>query len=130
MDLGSGAGVPGIPIKIVRSDAEVTLVESRRRRASFLSNAVRELGLAGVQVLNARVEGLVGKLEKRFDAVVIRCAGDYEELISVARQLLGPRGVVVAAGPPVARPLPGGCWVTVPGVKPGTVRRFAVASIS
>src|SRR4030095_4695568 len=42
-DIGSGAGMPGVPIRIVRSDAEVTLVESRRRRASFFSALVREL---------------------------------------------------------------------------------------
>src|SRR5262249_45607279 len=50
-DLGSGAGFPGIPIKIVKSHLEVRLIESRRRRASFLSAVIRELGLTHIRVL-------------------------------------------------------------------------------
>src|SRR5918992_1358518 len=45
MDLGAGAGIPGIPLKIVCSELHVTLLEARRRRAFFLSTVVRELGL-------------------------------------------------------------------------------------
>jgi 16S rRNA (guanine527-N7)-methyltransferase len=129
-DLGSGAGIPGIPIKIVRRDAEVVLIESRQRRASFLSTVVRELGLAGVLVCNARVEEAPGELAGRFDVVVVRSAGDLGQLMPAARRLLESRGIVVASGPPVPKPLRMGRWVSVAGACPGTVRHFAIATAS
>src|SRR5207237_2657918 len=58
-DVGSGAGIPGIPIAIVRPDIQVALIESRRRRISFLSTVTRELALSTVQVHAARTEDLV-----------------------------------------------------------------------
>jgi 16S rRNA (guanine527-N7)-methyltransferase len=127
VDLGSGAGLPGVPIKIVRSEVEVTLIESRRRRASFLSAAVRELGLRGVHVIADRAEDRLSELEGRFDAVVMRCTGDLDEMIPFAAKLLArPEGLVICAGPPEPRPLLQGEWVEAPGVKPRTTRRFAV----
>jgi 16S rRNA (guanine527-N7)-methyltransferase len=51
LDLGSGAGVPGIPVKIVAPWLSMSLVEARRKRASFLAAVIRRLGLAGVEVL-------------------------------------------------------------------------------
>ena len=125
-DIGSGAGMPGVPIRIVRSDAEVTLIESRRRRASFLSAVVRELALARTHVVADRIEDRLSDLEGRFDGVVMRCAGDIDELMPVAARLLAPRGVVVASGPPEPRPLTQGEWVVVPGCRPSSSRRFAV----
>jgi 16S rRNA (guanine527-N7)-methyltransferase len=125
-DIGSGAGMPGVPIRIVRSDAEVTLVESRRRRASFLSAVVRELPLARTHVVADRIESRLPDLEGRFDAIVMRCAGDVDELMPLAARLLAPRGVVVASGPPAPHPLTQGEWVVVPGLRPSSTRRFAV----
>ena len=125
-DIGSGAGMPGVPIKIVRSDVEVTLVESRRRRASFLSAVVRELNLAETRVVADRLESRLAELEGRFDAVVMRCAGDVGELMPLAAGLLTPQGVVVASGPPEPRPLTHGEWVVIPGLRPPSTRRFAV----
>ena len=126
VDLGSGAGLPGLPIKIVSRELEITLVESRRRRAAFLSSAVRELQLERAHVVEGRIENLLGELEGRFEGVVMRCAGDVGELIPLAARLVESHGVVVAAGPPRPKPLALGEWVTVPGVKPGTTRRFAI----
>lgn len=126
LDLGSGAGVPGLPIKIVRRDIELTLIESRRRRASFLSTVVRELGLDRTYVVADRVEDRSRELEGRFDAVVMRCAGDVGDLIPLASRLVVSQGVIIAAGPPHPKPLAMGEWVTVPGSKAGTTRRLAV----
>ncbi len=125
-DLGSGAGLPGLPIKIVRRDVEVTLIESRRRRATFLSSAIRSIPLDGARVVEGRVESLSHELEGRFDAVVMRCAGEPEVMIPSALTLLSARGIVIASGPPKPRPISIGDWVTVPGVGRGTARRFAV----
>lgn len=126
VDLGSGAGLPGIPIKIVRSEVDVALIESRRRRASFLSAAVRELGLRGAHVIADRAEDRLSELEGRFDAVVMRCTGDLDEMIPFAAKLVRPEGLVICAGPPQPRPLAHGEWVESPGVKPRATRRFAV----
>jgi len=125
-DLGSGAGLPGLPIKIVRRDMEVTLIESRRRRATFLTSAIRTIKLVGARVVEGRAETLVQELEGRFDAVVMRCAGDVDAMIPVAATLLPERGIVVASGPPQPRAISFAEWVTVPGVRRGTTRRFAV----
>ena len=125
-DIGSGAGLPGLPIKIVRNDLEIVLIESRRRRAMFLNSVVRDLKLEGIQVLEGRIESLPSELHGSFDAAVMRCAGDIEEMIPAAAVLVTDSGLVVASGPPKPRPLSVGEWVTVPGVRPGTARRFAI----
>jgi 16S rRNA (guanine527-N7)-methyltransferase len=126
LDLGSGAGIPGIPIKIVTPDVKLALVESRRRRASFLSTVVRELGLVETRVVAGRVEDFMGELAGRFDAVVMRCAGDAEALLPTAARLVSPTGIVVATGPP--RPKAGaiGEWVTVEDRARGGTRTFLV----
>lgn len=126
LDLGSGAGLPGIPIKIVRPDIQLVLLESRQRRASFLSNAVRELALERVSVVSGRAEEFAEELGERFDAVVMRCAGDVERLFPVAARFVMPGGLVVASGPPRQRPLSLGEWVTVGAGEGGKTRRFAV----
>ena len=125
-DVGSGAGLPGLPIKIVKNHLQVIMIESRRRRAMFLTSVIRTLGLAGARVLEGRAESFLPELEGRIDAVVMRCAGDVGEMIPAVTPLVSALGMVVASGPPQPRPLPYGRWVTVPGVGPGTLRRFAV----
>src|SRR5262245_27406845 len=125
-DLGSGAGLPGLPLRIVRQDLEVTLIESRRRRAMFLISAVRTIPLTGCRVVEGRVEGLAEEVCGRFDAVVMRCAGDVVEMIPTAARLLSASGVVIASGPPKPKPIKAGEWVTVPGIRRGTTRRFLV----
>ena len=125
-DLGSGAGLPGLPLKIVRRDIDVVLIESRRRRAMFLTSAVRAMRLEGVRVLEGRVEDLVSELRGTFDAVVMRCAGDIEVMIPVAADLVSDHGIVIASGPPNPKPLSVGDWVTVPGLRRGMSRRFAI----
>jgi 16S rRNA (guanine527-N7)-methyltransferase len=125
-DIGSGAGLPGIPIKIVRNNIRVSLIESRAKRASFLSAAVRELGLQDIQVIAGRVEQYADEARGAFDAAVMRCAGDFSDTVQLAAPLVGRGGLIVASGPPTPRPLKMGSWVEVPGVRSGTSRRFAV----
>ena len=80
-DVGSGAGIPGIPIAIVSPELEVDLIESRQRRVSFLSTAVRELALPRVRVVGARVEDLAESHAELFDAITMRCAGEVRAFI-------------------------------------------------
>jgi 16S rRNA (guanine527-N7)-methyltransferase len=126
LDAGSGAGVPGIPLRIVSPGLRMTLVESRQRRVSFLSTVVRELSLSETRVIGARLEDVVGQEVADFDAVVARCAGDVGYLFGLGIHLVRSGGVVIASGPPREYRLPVGEWVTVPGVRARETRRFAV----
>jgi 16S rRNA (guanine527-N7)-methyltransferase len=126
LDVGSGAGIPGIPLKLVDAELRLTMVESRQRRVSFLSSAIRELSLAEAEVVGKRLEEVVRQLAGRFDAIVARCAGDVGYLFGIGVHLVRPGGVVIASGPPKEHPLPAGRWVNVPGAWPSETRRFAV----
>jgi 16S rRNA (guanine527-N7)-methyltransferase len=94
-DVGSGAGVPGLPIAIVRPGLEMSLIEIRRRRVSFLATAVRELKLEGVEVLATRVEDLASTHREHFDAVVMRCVGAPASILSPAFAILRRGGALV-----------------------------------
>jgi 16S rRNA (guanine527-N7)-methyltransferase len=126
VDVGSGAGVPGIPIKIVRPGVRVALIESRAKRASFLSAVVRELELRDVAVVRARVEQVMEQHPRSFDAAVMRCAGAGGDIARFAACLVADEGTLVVSGPPDRRPLDEGEWVEVDGVEPGTRRRFVI----
>lgn len=126
LDAGSGAGIPGIPLKLVDPALRLTMVESRQRRASFLATAIRELSLSETRLVSGRLEAMVRESPDQFDAVVARCAGDVGYLFGIGAHLVRPGGIVIASGPPKEYPLPAGQWVTVPGVSPGETRRFAV----
>jgi 16S rRNA (guanine527-N7)-methyltransferase len=106
-DLGSGAGIPGLPIAIVRPDLEVTLIEAKQRRASFLSTVVRELGLGSVTVIGDRIESLPSSYDAGFDAVVMRCAGSLSEMLEPALRLVRRGGVVVVSAPASGETPPG-----------------------
>lgn len=93
-DLGSGPGLPGIPLAIARPDVGVELIEARRRPVSFLREAVRELTLRNVHVFEGRGEELARR-GMHFSAVVAR-AVPLRTLLEVGRALLEPGGGLVA----------------------------------
>ena len=128
LDVGSGAGVPGIPLKLAEPELRLTMVESRQRRVSFLLSVVRELSLKETEVVGERLEGVVRQLAGRFDAVVARCAGDVGYLFGIGAHLVRPGGVVIASGPPKEYRLPAGQWVNVPGIRADEIRKFAIFS--
>ena len=126
LDVGSGAGVPGLPLKLVIPDLRLTMVESRQRRASFLFTVVRELALPDVRVIPRRLESIVREDADHFEAIVARCAGDVAYLFGLGAHLVERGGMVIASGPLEEYQLPIGAWITVPGVKRGETRRFAI----
>jgi 16S rRNA (guanine527-N7)-methyltransferase len=87
LDFGSGAGFPGIPIALIRNEIEVTLAESQHKKAAFLREAVRTLGL-NTKVHSARAEILM----ERFDCVTLRAVDNMAEAIPAAINLLKPDG--------------------------------------
>ncbi len=98
LDLGSGAGLPGIPIKISRPDVGVDLLESARMKALFLRAVRDDLGVSGLGVIHARAEALARQSEYRgrYRMVVARAVGPLPELWSLAFPFLQPDGALVA----------------------------------
>lgn len=80
VDIGSGAGFPGLPLKIVRPDLKMILVESKGKKARFLEKVVEELGISGVQIIPERVESLKNHLN-RLEIAVSRAVGDIVTMI-------------------------------------------------
>ena len=95
IDIGSGQGFPGIILGCVRPALEVVLIESRRRRASFLREAARQIPLPHVQVLEARAESVREPLAGRGRMVVAR-ALRLDVLLTLARPLLASDGRAIA----------------------------------
>jgi 16S rRNA (guanine527-N7)-methyltransferase len=94
VDLGSGAGLPGIVIALLLPDVQVTLLEPMLRRAVFLGECVTELGLANAEVCRARAQEVAGKIAA--DAVTARAVAPLDRLAGLAVGLLRPGGVVLA----------------------------------
>jgi 16S rRNA (guanine527-N7)-methyltransferase len=87
-DLGSGAGLPGIPLAIARPDLAVTLVESNGKKARFLREAVRSLPLANIGVEQARVQDVRGQ----FDTITARAFASIPDMLAWGGSLLAPGG--------------------------------------
>ena len=94
LDVGSGAGMPGIPLAIALPQLQVTLLEANQKKAAFLRQARLELGLDNVQVVAERVEQW--QTDERFDAVVSRAFSDLPDFVASARRLLAPDGSIIA----------------------------------
>jgi 16S rRNA (guanine527-N7)-methyltransferase len=94
VDVGSGAGLPGIPLAIARPDWSVTLLDSNHKKGVFLQQAVSELGLSNVTVVVDRVEAF--RPEAGFDYVVSRAFSDLPEFAELSRHLRGPGGTLLA----------------------------------
>jgi 16S rRNA (guanine527-N7)-methyltransferase len=94
VDLGSGAGLPGLVLAALRPDVTVVLVEPLLRRATFLTEAVGQLGLRGVVVRRARAEELAGVLLA--DVVTARAVAPLDRLAGWALPLLHPGGRLLA----------------------------------
>jgi len=97
VDVGSGAGLPGLVLACLRPDLEIWLVESRRRRVSFLSEAKAHLELDRVTILEGRAEEAAARADigHRASAVTAR-AVSLESLLGLACDLLAPGGQVLA----------------------------------
>lgn len=98
LDVGSGGGLPGIPLAIARPDLSVTLVDAVQKKAAFLQQAAIELELKNVAVHHARVEEMRGQ----YAQISSRAFAELARLVSLSRHLLAP----------------GGRWLAMKGVLP------------
>jgi 16S rRNA (guanine527-N7)-methyltransferase len=94
IDVGSGAGLPGIPLALVWPHARVILLDSSHKKAAFLRQAVIELGLKNVEVVCERVE--LWRPVERFDLVISRAFSDLSEFVKLAGSLCSADGLVAA----------------------------------
>ena len=96
-DFGSGGGSPAIPLKIVRPEAWLTMVESKVRKAAFLREAVRTLGLENASVENARFEDIAARASTAgtADLATVRAVKTDKELFRASRALLRAGGTLM-----------------------------------
>jgi 16S rRNA (guanine527-N7)-methyltransferase len=98
-DVGTGGGVPGMPLAIARPDAQVVLIESTKKKAAFLAEAVRALGLGNVTVVDTRAEdaGQSPALRETFDVATARAVATLDWLAEWCLPLVKPKtGKVLA----------------------------------
>ncbi len=88
-DIGSGAGFPGLPIKLWEPRISLTLIESNHKKAAFLREVTRALTLTNVNIENTRAETLTGRT---FDVVTLRAVERFESILSVAAAMVAPVG--------------------------------------
>jgi len=101
-DVGTGAGFPAIPIKIIRPVIDITLIESSRKKTAFLRHIIRVLKLNGVSILNKRIEDLGEDYEKTYDVIVSRATFKVKDFIKVASPYIKENGrLVLSKGPKI-----------------------------
>ena len=98
LDLGAGAGLPGLPLKIAVPELSLTLLEATARKAAFLREAVEELALGQVEVLTGRAEDLARQAERReaYDLVVARAVAPLPTLLELALPFVRIGGALAA----------------------------------
>ncbi len=97
LDVGSGAGFPGVPIKIARPEIDVTLLESKRKKINFLKQVILLLNLSHTTVLHGRIESFVPRESMLlFDIIIARAFTRLEPLLKLAQPLLQDGGYLIA----------------------------------
>src|SRR3990167_3540788 len=93
VDVGRGAGLPGIPLAIFYPEKQFTLIDSIGKKTRFITQAVRELGLANVQVVNCRAEEYPTK--HSFDTMIARAVASVDDLVRISTELLRVDGTLM-----------------------------------
>ncbi|MFA5072819.1 MAG: 16S rRNA (guanine(527)-N(7))-methyltransferase RsmG [Nitrospirota bacterium] len=100
LDMGSGAGFPALPIKIVHPEISITLVESVKKKASFLRHVTRQLHLDSVLIIEQRLDEIANSLSQSFDIVTARAFADMKTALITGSAFLKPGGsIILSRGP-------------------------------
>ncbi|MDA0678758.1 MAG: 16S rRNA (guanine(527)-N(7))-methyltransferase RsmG [Proteobacteria bacterium] len=94
IDIGTGAGFPGLPLAIAEPDVEFTLLDGNGKKISFVSHMIGELGLSNVTAVKARVEDYAPG--KRFDTVIARALATVPRLVEISAHLIREDGQLLA----------------------------------
>ena len=100
LDMGSGAGFPAIPIKLVEPDIMVTMVEAVKKKASFLRHIIRILKLSGIEVQDKRTDELPDSFHNSYDVVTARAFADMNLAIASGQPFLKQGGLMVLSRGP------------------------------
>ena len=96
LDMGSGAGFPGLPLKVWQPDIELTMVDAVRKKVSFLKHVVRLIGLENARVFHARIEDIShDQTFTAFDSIVCRAFGNLKYIVQCALPLLSGEGQIL-----------------------------------
>jgi 16S rRNA (guanine(527)-N(7))-methyltransferase RsmG len=130
VDIGSGAGFPGIPIKLWAPGIYLTLIESNHKKATFLREIARALTLTDINIQTARAESLGGSL---FDVVTLRAVERFESVLPVAAALVAPAGrLALLIGQsqlsPTQSALPNLTWSSLDPIPNSNSRVLAIAT--
>ncbi len=96
-DVGSGAGFPGLVLRLFKPEIQLTLIEPNLKKATFLAEIVRKLGLTKVQIIRSRYEQ-INPSDLKVEWVTARAVGNYSQLLSWARDILENGWVVLWVG--------------------------------
>ena len=98
LDIGSGAGFPGIPLKIIQPTLEMTLVDSVRKKVDFQRHIIRTLGLKGIEAIHDRVQDkkILQSLGGKFDIILSRAFSDLRTFLVLSFPFLKKEGKVIA----------------------------------
>jgi 16S rRNA (guanine527-N7)-methyltransferase len=94
IDVGTGAGLPGIPLALVYPNRHFTLLDSNGKKTRFIQQAVVELGLKNVEIINARVESAC--LKEPFDTIISRAFASLSDMLASTSHLVVKGGVILA----------------------------------
>jgi 16S rRNA (guanine527-N7)-methyltransferase len=95
-DLGSGGGLPAIPIAIAQPDWSISLIEAVRKKTAFLQNVKGKLGLTNASIYSDRVEQVATQEPGKYDAVISRAFTSLDRFLDLAEPFLKPGGLVFA----------------------------------
>ncbi len=93
-DIGTGAGLPGIPLAIFLPDVEFILIDSNSKKTRFVQQAILELKLKNVSVQHTRVESL--QANSLFSTVTLRAFANLQDIINLTKHLIAPSGILLA----------------------------------
>lgn len=105
MDIGTGAGFPGVPVKIACPEADMVLLDSLKKRITFLNHLIEELGLAGIKAIHGRAEDLCRQegFREAFDVVTSRAVANLTVIAELCLPFVKVGGVFIAYKGPRAR---------------------------
>lgn len=96
VDVGSGAGFPGIPLKIVSPTTKITLVEPTTKRANFLKMVIDKLGLKDIEVINDRAENIISNHREKYDFATARAVAPLNILLELLTPFVKVNGNIIA----------------------------------
>ena len=98
LDIGSGAGFPGIPLKMVKPSLETTLIDSVRKKVDFQRHIIRTLGLKGIETIHGRIQDkeVIQTMKGRFDLVISRGFSDLQSFLILSFPFLKSAGIALA----------------------------------